>query len=510
MKLRGTATLAAALCLGWVGLAAAQDAETIKKQVGAPVESWTGSIGGDMNFGKIGEDWYATLNLGLTFDFGIVGFGIQAPLRLLMKDNDPENNDYGGVLRREDWDEWTDYLKIIRYFRFGHKGELVFLQLGDLPGVTIGHASIVNRYYNNTDLAHFKLGVTLDVNTDYAGVETLLNNAFVSNLIGGRVYLKPFSFWDKDSYLNNFAIGFTAISDYAAPYCPDFEQQDTAGGPWTPGGACMPAALDHDPATFPNVRQRFDEDMNIVLADKKAATVLGGDLEFKVLNLEWINLTPYVDLNGIIDGGFGFHGGIMTNFNIPVISVGLQTRIEYRWMERGYIPSYFDSFYEIQKFNYPFKDENGRFGPAHSEVTDRPKAAVVEELAAQEGKGLNGYYAELAINVNDWVVVGGSYDDYDGPYNSNLRMYLTVPAFDFIKFGAYYYRHNFEGAGDAFDFDEKSLFLAEARYQIISFLYVVGQYWRVWRLDEDPTSASYGDYVATDDWSIGVGAAYNF
>ncbi len=505
MNRRATATLAAAACLGWAALAAAQDADTIKKQVGAPVESFTGSIGGDMNFGKIGEDWYATINLGLNLDFGIVGFGIQAPLRLLMKDNDPENDDFGGVLRREDWDEWTDYLKILRYFRFGHKGELVFLQLGDLPGVTLGHATIVNRYYNNTDLAHFKLGITLDVNTDYAGVETLLNNAFVSNLIGGRVYLKPFSFWDKDSYLNNFALGFTAIADYSAPYCLGYQQLAADGVTWEPQAGCMPPGN-----ALPAVQPRFDGENNLIVAGERAATVLGGDLEFKVLNLEWINLTPYIDLNGIVDGGFGFHGGIMTNFHIPIIDLGLQTRVEYRWMERGYIPSYFDSFYEIQKFNYPFKDENGRYGPAHTEVSDRPKRAVVEELQNQAGPGLNGYYAELSFNVNNWVIVGGSYDDYDGPWNSNLRLYLTVPAFDFIKFGAYYYRHNFEGAGDAFDFDEKSLFLAEARYQIISFLYVIGQYWRVWRLDENPASGTYGDYVATDDWSIGIGAAYNF
>jgi hypothetical protein len=510
MSRRNAACLASVLALGATWAAVAQDAETIKRQTGAPVESWTGQIGGDVNFGMIGEDWYATFNLGLNFDFGIVGFGIQAPLRLKMKDRDPQNDDYGGVLRREDWDEWTDYLKILRYFRFGHKGDLVFLQLGDLPGVTLGHASIVSRYYNNTDLAHFKLGITLDVNTDYAGVETLLNNHFVSNLLGGRVYLKPFSFWDKESYLNNFAVGFTVITDHAAPYCLGFEALDPLTGGWAPGTGCIPIDPLNTAPPESQVRPRFDGTKNLAVERQKAATVLGGDLEFKVLNLEWINLTPYLDLNGIIDGGFGLHAGLMTNFHIPVIDLGLQTRVEYRWMERGYIPSYFDSFYEIQKFNYPFKDELGTFGPPGREVRDRPKRRVVEELSAQGGKGLHGYYAELSLNVNNWVVVGASYDDYDGPWNSNLRMYLTVPAFDFLKFGAYYYRHNFEGAGDAFAFDEKSLFLAEVRYQIISFLYVIGQYWRVWRLDENPASSSYGDYVPVDDWSIGVGAAYTF
>jgi hypothetical protein len=89
-------------------------------------------------------------------------------------------------------------------------------------------------------------------------------------------------------------------------------------------------------------------------------------------------------------------------------------------------------------------------------------------------------------------------------------MFLTVPALDIVKFGAYYYRHNFEGAGDAFDFDDKSLFLLEAKYQFIKFMYVVAQWWRVWQLDQNPTNSTYGTYVSVDDWSIGVGFSYQF
>jgi hypothetical protein len=89
-------------------------------------------------------------------------------------------------------------------------------------------------------------------------------------------------------------------------------------------------------------------------------------------------------------------------------------------------------------------------------------------------------------------------------------MYLDVPALEVFQFGCYYYKHNFEGASEAFTFDDKSLFLVEARYQITSFLYVLGQYWRVWQLDNDPASATYGDYQSVDDWSLGIGASYTF
>ena len=478
----------------------AQDADAIKGAVGAPSTDSLGSVGGDLNYEMIDGDSYISLNLGLNFDFGQIGFGIQAPLRLMVDDVDPENDTYHGVIRKEDWDEWTDYLKILRFFRYGRKGQLIFAQVGDLPGATIGHGTLVNRYYNNTDIDHYKMGIQLDVNTDYGGVETLLNNGFISNLIGVRGYIRPWSFVDTESYMNNLAIGFSVVSDWDAPYCLQ-----------NANGICRPdisSGIDQDgDGRLDDQVLDVDGQRNIRVAGTKAATAMGGDIEFRLVNTSWLSLTPYIDLNGILDGGMGLHAGIMSVFHIPVISIDLSARIEYRYFEPDYIPTYFDSYYEIQKFGYPFKDELGIFGAAGTEVSNRPKRRVLEELG---GDWLNGYYAELVLDVMGLVQLGASYDDYDGPFNSNLRVYLAVPALEVLQFGAYYYRHNFEGAGDAFAFDDKSLFLVEARWQVYSILYLIGQYWRIWQLDNDPTSDAYGEYSPVDDWSVGIGVAYQF
>jgi hypothetical protein len=470
----------------------AQDPDAIQNAVGAPPADTMGSIGGDLNFGQIDGDWVTTVNVGLNFDLGQIGFGIQAPLHLVLKDNDPKNDWYGGVLRRQDWDEWTDYLKILRYFRYGRKGQLIFVQVGDLPGATLGHGTIANRYYNNTDIDHYRMGIQIDVNTDYAGVETLFNNGFISNLIGARAYVKPWSFVDTESYLNNLAVGLTVVTDWNAPYCLK-----------NPMGQCRPdqSVVDGDQVAA------IDGSDNLQVANRKAATVIGGDIEFRLLNTDYLALTPYIDLNGIVDGGFGMHIGILSVFHIPVVSIDLSARVEYRYFQPDYVPAYFDSFYEIQKFGYPFKDELGVFGAAGMEVTNRPKRRVIEEMT---GDWLNGYFAELVLDVMGWVQLGASYDDYDGPFNSNLRMYVAIPALEVIQFGAYYYRHNFEGASEAFAFDEKSLFLAEARWQVWSILYLIGQYWRTWQLDTDQASDSFGEYVPIDDWSVGLGVAYTF
>lgn len=470
--------------LAWIALAAilapgasalAQDPDSIKGAVGAPKDQTKGMLSGDLNFGQIDEDWYTTVNLGFSMDLGKIGFGLQVPLRLRIYDADPQDPS-GDVVREEDWDEWTDYLKIIRFFRFGHKGDFIYVVVGDLPGATIGHGTIVNRYYNNIDLDHYKMGLVADLNTDYGGVETLLNNGFVTNLFAIRGYLRPWSFVDPESYLNNFAVGFSVASDVSAPYTLGF--------------------VDHE------------KEYDLPPVDvEETATVMGGDIEFKVLDTSFLTLTPYMDLNGIpASGGVGYHAGVLGVFHIGGISMDLQARLEYRYFTGDYIPAYFNSYYEIQKFAYPYWDDAGRV-----ELRDT-KRRVLELLP---DRGLNGYYAELVFNFLGLFTIGASYDDYDGLYNSNLRMYLDVPALEVFQFGAYYYKHNFEGSDQAFEFDDKSLFLIEARYQITSFLYVVGQYWRIWQLDNDPGTEQepndkYGTYVPVDDWSIGLGVSYTF
>jgi len=203
-----------------------------------------------------------------------------------------------------------------------------------------------------------------------------------------------------------------------------------------------------------------------------------------------------------VDAGTGFHIGILNVFHVPFIasSLDLSLRLEYRYFTGDYIPAYFNSFYEIQKFSYPYKNEStGREDTI-------PKRQVLQLLGDH---GLNGYYAELILNFFGYFTIGASYDDYDGPYNSNLRIFIDFSALSFIQLGCYYYRHNYEGADQALAFDDKSLFLGEARVQITSFLYLVGQYWRIWQLVQNSESGQY-EYEPVNDWSVGLGISYTF
>ncbi len=429
----------------------------------------TGRLEGDLNLGMIDGDGFATLNLGMNMSIDSFGLGIWAPLRMRLIDADPQNREIAHTLRKEDWDEFSDYLKIIRYIQYGSKGDTLYCRAGGLPGATLGHASLVGRYYNNVDLDHYKMGLVLDINTNYGGIESIFNNAFLSSLIGARMYVRPWSLISTQSYLNNLAVGLTLVTDHQAPF--RLEPNGTDDG-------------------YPKV------------LEKKAATATGIDIEFQLFQTEWATLLPYMDFNHLTGAGSGLHVGIMSKIRIISLSLDLHTRLEYRYMQSDYIPAYFNSFYEIQKYGFPFRDVEGLFGPAGREVTDQPKRRAIEHIG---GDILHGYWAQLIIGVHDLIQLGVSFDDYDGPYNSNLRIFLEIPTFSILQMGVFYYRHNYEGADQAFRFDHKSLFLAECRYQINPYFHLSAQYWRIWQMN--PLN---GRYQPVNDWSIGLGISYPF
>lgn len=467
----------------------AQNPEDIKQAVGVLKDgpgAGANQLGGETSFGKIDEDWFLFLNARLDIDLGKVGFGVQAPLRFRIVDNDPpDRDDIDDVLRKEDWDEFSDYLKILRYVRYGRKGDTLHGTFGELRKASIGHGTIVHRYYNNVQVDHHRTGMTLDVNTDYGGFESLAGDLIGTGLYAGRAYLRPWSFVDEQSWWKRIGLGFTLATDLKAPY----ELEDASGAP-------VLNVVTQQPAVSAENNLRVHSD--------KRATVFGADIELKLLDLDLLALTPYIDLNHVVDGGTGYHQGVLGRVDIPVLSIQLEGRLEYRNLDGDYVPAYFDSFYEVQRYGFPFRDKNGLFGAAPgTEVGSVPKRRVVEVL--DRADRLDGIYAEANLDAQGLFTVGGSYDDYEGPLNSNLRLFLDVPALDEFKFTCYYYKHNFDTWREAFSFDERSLFLLEGQYPLGPGLYLVARFWRVWRLDR-----SSGEYEPVDDISLGINMGFTF
>lgn len=431
------------------------------------------SLSTGVGFGGIGEDYFLNLTPRFDLSFGNFGLGLQVPLRLRVIDNDPQNdNDFGGVIREEDWDEPAEFLRVIRYVRYGNKRDLVYVRVGELAA-KLGNGTIMNRYMNNVDLDTFRVGVQFDLNTDYGGFETVIGNVgnlFIesddSKVLGLRTYVKPVAFADPESSLNIFQLGVSVVGDFNAPF-----------------------RLERDAVTQAPV---VDPDRNFKVAEERAAVVWGLDLSVELLESPLLDVIPYTDLNFINKAGWGWHLGVDVTAKLPVgFNLTVPARVEYRRFSTDYIPTYFATFYEVERFQFPV-----------AEASAPPKNRFVRTLP--EGESINGYYADIAIDFLGLAQLGAVYEDYDNSPGGNLAAFLSVPALQIIQFKAFYTRTAVEDAADIFKLDERSFLVAQGRYAVAPFVFLVGQWSRRWTVQSD------GNYRSEDDWKAGFEVAFDF
>ncbi|MFU8806713.1 MAG: hypothetical protein ACNA8W_23090, partial [Bradymonadaceae bacterium] len=333
-----TRQLAAILFIGLTALVMSPDAHAQGTEIdgpmpGAEVPSTNqGAVSAEMGFGRIEEDNFVNLDLRLTYGLPVpaVGcfagedcltrlrFGIQAPLRFRVIDREPHQDSF---LRKEDWTEFSDYLRVIRFVEYGYPHEAFYGRVGELGPAVLGHGTIINNYYNVITTDHYQLGVQANVNTIYGGVETMLNNVARPTVFGLRTYVRPMSFIDKESFWTRFAVGTSLVGDVSAP---TRLQRDEAG------------AI----AVSPNFRPLVDE--------SQWTTIAGLDFELNLVTTKRLQITPYQDFNYHFGLGGGTHTGVLTNF-WPIEVLGLFSRLEYRFLGENYLPDYIGPLYEVDR-----------------------------------------------------------------------------------------------------------------------------------------------------------------
>jgi hypothetical protein len=438
-----------------------------------------------------GEGIYASTVINTEFSLGPVGVGLGVPIELLVWNDDkccgpdpdaqgnhPHSRDYktyGGLIRKRDWDEPQDYARLVRFIRYGHKRDPVYVLAGQLWGATIGHGTLVNRYTNSLNLDHPKFGLALDLNGTFFGIETLTD--YVSNpaLLGARAYVRPFG----DTLIaRGWAVGVTVVTDRTAPrhLATNLDgslQQDSVGNP---------------------------------IIDVNNAVYAGGvDTEYELLRNSIISLIPYVDLNRIAGAGNGLHAGVLTDIYLPVpiLEINVAARLEYRMMQAGYIPEYFDQTYDLGRVQYAVS--------TGTTTTYEPKYVVAQSahLAATDPRAIDkkGYYGELALGFAGFLQVGGLYQSYEGdPNGASLGLFATFPKIELVKIAGYYLRKNMKpGFDDAFKLDERSLLAASIAYKILGPIYLRVDFQRRWQLQPGGKQIT-----AVNNFQAGIAAFASF
>ncbi|WP_224246881.1 hypothetical protein [Hyalangium gracile] len=120
-------------------------------------------------------------------------FGVElgAPLRLRLLDADPKqtDQDYGGYLRREDWDTLSDLGQILRELRIGRDDNVANLRAGPLQAFTLGEGHLVDRYDNRLSPNYHPTGALLTVNVGPTRVQAMASDVLAPRLFAGEVRL---------------------------------------------------------------------------------------------------------------------------------------------------------------------------------------------------------------------------------------------------------------------------------------------------------------------------------
>ena len=170
------------------------------------------------------------------------------------------------------------------------------------------------------------------------------------------------------------------------------------------------------------------------------------------------NLDLYFDYNKIVNFGSGAATGLI--FSLDGLGlVNLRTKLERRINGDEYIPSYFNSLYEIERFQLN-KSTN----------TFTSKAQALQNA----GSAGNGWYGELLITVLGTCDILGSYQRLDKAPKSGILHLQTelMPEGVPYVFRAGYDKINIRDEADLFKLDDRSYLYAEFGYKPVPYLIV--------------------------------------
>lgn len=355
-------------------------------------------------------------------EVSFANFGVGLDLNL---DFDSE-----GKLRKENFNEASDYLSIIRYVRYGLKNDPVFIKVGALDYYTLGHGSIMQHYNNSPTFDNRRIGLVADIDFGKFGFESIMGTFSPAGVFGIRGYVRPLQFSEASDLpiIGNLEVGASFVSD-----------------------------LNKDAGIISGNYNNSSREF-IVTKDEGAISVIGFDVGLPLLNSSFTDITLYADYSKITGFGSGVATGVMFDFNLSTL-VNINAKLERRFNNGKYIPAYFNSLYEIERFKVD-----------SAAGTFTSKALALNSITENQ----NGFYGDLLVRILGLFDIYGSYQRLDKSPKSgimNLRTAIEPESAPFVL-RAGYDKINIQDEKDLFTLDDRSYLFTEVGYKPIEYILV--------------------------------------
>jgi len=382
-----------------------------------------GNVAGGLGLNWINGDLFYTVHFRPDVSIGNYGIGLDLQL-----DFNKE-----GKIRTEDFRTFADYVRIIRYARYGVKNDPLFIKLGALDYYTLGDGSIMYNYNNSPSFDARRTGLVFDVDFGNFGFESIYSSFGEAGVVGIRGHVKP--------------LKYTSLG--SIPIIGNLEVGGTFAGDFNKNAAVING-------TYNKVTNTFDKTTSY-----GSMQIVGFDIGLPILSNSILGLKIYSDFSQIINFGNGIATGVKADFNgIGIITAS--AKLERRFNNGQYIPGYFNSFYEIERFRV----ETSSTGTENFTSKARELASIINTD--------NGYYGELLVNVMGLLGVTGSYQRLDKTPDSGILHLVTEVApntFPIVVRGGYD-KINIGKETDMFRLDNNSYLYFELGYKPYSYLLV--------------------------------------
>lgn len=379
-----------------------------------------GNIAGGMGINWIDGKPHYRISFRPEISFSEVGIGLDLNL-----DFDPE-----GKLRTENFNEASDYLSIIRYVRYGIKNDPVFIKVGALDYYTLGHGSIMNQYNNSPTYDNRRIGLVADIDFGKFGFESIFSSFSPAGVFGIRGYVRPLQLSSASDIpiLSNLEVGASFVTD-----------------------------INEDAGIINGQYISADQEFK-VSSDTGAISIYGFDLGLPLLNSSVTDITLYADYSKIAKFGSGVATGVKFDFNLSTL-LNITAKLERRFNSGKYIPAYFNSLHEIERFKVD-----------SSKGTFTSKALILNNII----ETMNGFYGDLLVRVLGLFDIYGSYQRLDKNSKSgilNLRSAIEPEEAPFVL-RAGYDKINIKSEKDLFTLDDRSYLYTEVGYKPVEYLLV--------------------------------------
>lgn len=372
-----------------------------------------GFLGGGFGMTWIDDQPHYTFHLFPEFAFANFGVGLDLNLEF----------DESGKLRNENFNEFSDYLSIIRYVRYGQKNDPFYIRLGALDYATIGHGTIMYLYNNRPSYDSRKNGLEFDIDFNTFGFESVYGSFGEAGVAGLRGYVRPLLMTELADVpiIGNLEVGVSYVTDF----------NKYAG--------VSSGAINDQTGKF----EANEDDGSI--------GIVGIDIGLPIIRSGIFGFDLYYDYNKILEYGDGTAlGGIISLNGLGLVDV--RAKLERRFNGDNYIPSYFNSFYELERFQY---DQSS--GVVESKI----------QLLKNIDNVGDGYYGELLVRLLGTFDIIGSYQRLDDHPESGIFHASTEIAPDGIPYVARagYDKINIKDESDLFTLDDRSFLYAELGYK---------------------------------------------